>query len=560
MHSHLPMRRSLAVCALFLIGCEGRALDFGQPLGAAPAPSSSDQTPADAAEPNPCTSEPSPDVTPLRRLAHEEYRHAAGDLFGTAAVSGVVSAQVDGFAADPVSLGFKNSAAFLDVKSVLMQQYFDAAEAIAAKAVEALPTLLPCTGDEATCAAQFIPRFGRKAYRRALTDAERQAYVALYTQARARGDDFKTAIEGVLLAFLLSPHFAYRVEVDDVGSGPVRALRPQELATRLSFLFWRSGPDDALLTAAEAGRLGTAQDVEREARRLLADPKAARLTQLYEEWLDVDELGGLRRDGAAYPGLDARLGEDLREEVRAYVRSVLLDGDGTLATLLTSPHTFVNGALAQHYRLPGITGAAWTRVQQPGRRGGLLMLGGALIPHDKEARTSIVMRGLGLRTQLLCQVVPAPPPDVPALGDISPDQTQADRLAQHRSNPSCSGCHSVMDPLGVPLEGFDAVGRARTADERGRALSTLGRLTNTDVDGPVSDGLELVTKLSTSAQVRSCFATQAFRFVSGRQETAVNACSTFRLKARFAETGGNMRELFVALTQTDDFLFRRVAP
>ncbi len=553
------MQRSLAVFALFLIGCEGRALDFGQPLGAA-APGTNGAPPQDEPEPNPCTSEPSPDLTPLRRLAHEEYRHAAADLFGTTAVSAVVNAQVDGFAADPVSLGFKNSAAFLDVKSVLMQQYFDAAEAIAAKAVEALPALVPCTGDETTCATQFIERFGRRAYRRALSAAERQAFVGLYAQARIRGDDFKTAIEGVLLAFLLSPHFVYRVEVDDVGSGPVRALRPQELATRLSFLFWRSGPDDALLSAAEAGRLGTPQDVEREARRLLADPKAGRLTQLFEEWLDVDELSGLRRDTAAYPGLDPKLGEDLREEVRAFVRSVLLEGDGKLSTLLTSQHTFVNGALAQHYRLPGITGTQWTRVQQPGRRGGLLMLGGALIPHDKEARTSIVMRGLGLRTQLLCQLVPAPPPDIPSLGELGADQTQADRLAQHRSNPSCAGCHSVMDPLGVPLEGFDAVGRARSADERGRALSTLGQLTNTDVDGPVTDGLDLVTKLATSAQVRSCFVTQAFRFTSGRKETAVNACSTFRLQARFAESGGDLRELFVGLTQTDDFLFRRVAP
>jgi hypothetical protein len=503
-----------------------------------------------------CEPTPTPGSAPMRRLSHEEYQHAVEDLFGDAALARQVSA---GFITDSVSLGFRNGARFLDVKPVMMQKYQEAAETVAAQVTTTanLPRLVPCptSGGEA-CARQTIERLLLRAYRRPAPAADVDRYLTVW-RTGSTGADFRTGMEWVVATVLQAPKFLYRVEVD-APTTATRALEPYELASRLSFLFWQSGPDDALLEAARLGRLATAQDVEREARRMLDDPKAERVFNFFEQWMDVDELDPLRRDATAFPGLPATLATLLREETRQFVKAAVLDGDGRFETLLTSPVTFVNGDLARHYGLPGITGAAWQRTTfTSGRRGGLFMNSGALVSHDKQTRTSIVNRGMRVRTQLLCQTVPAPPDNVPLnLGAIDATFSQADRLAQHRTNPSCSGCHSLLDPLGEPFENVDAVGRERTS-ENGRPVRTTGEVLGTrDIDGAVTSGMDLMQKLAASDEARECMVTQLFRFSHGRQEEGADLCSRQRALEKFKTSDWNVRELFVALTQTDDFLFK----
>jgi hypothetical protein len=555
------MRRTLLLMVLSLWGCEGSILG---PLGVElPQPGTPEipGTPPGPGEPPPivtaCTDSPTPGTAPLRRLSHEEYQNALVDLFGNTALAQQVTQD---FVQDPVSLGFRNSARFLDVKLVMAQAYLKAAETVATEQVRTLNTWLPCatTGGEA-CAQQLIDGKLKRLYRRPLTAAEKNTYLTLF-RTGSMGTTFATGVEWMLVTALQSPNFLYRPEVE--GDLSARTLTPHELASRLSFLLWRSIPDDALLLAAEQGRLTTKQDVEREARRMLEDPKAERIFEFFEQWLDIDEVNPLRRDAAAFPGLSATLSDDLRAEAREFVRQTVLrgEGGGTLETLLSAPHSYVNTSLAAHYRLPAPQQAGFQKILWPGgTRGGLFMNTASLVSHDKLSRTSIVNRGLRVRTLLMCQTIPAPPDNVPLnLGAIDATFSQSDRLAQHRADPSCAGCHTLLDPLGEPFENIDAVGRVRSVDEAGRPIVTTGSIAGASdaLNGPVSDGADLMRKLASADEVRQCVVTQAFRFSHGREEEPADLCSRQRTLQAFKDANWNVKELFVALTQTDDFLHK----
>lgn len=550
-------RITLAVVLCAMASCQGSA--------GALAADRTNALPALSSELNPCTNEVAVGSAPIRRLSHAEYAYSLIDVLDSSLTS-AVQAQAATLLADSVSLGFKNSAAFLQVSNVLATNYMDAAEQVSIAAVKDLPALLPCAAAapaaEAPCAGQFITGLGAKLYRRPLSAEETAAYTVVYESARKSGYDFATGIQWVLFTFLQSPGFLYRVEVDGASNpAPVRALDAQELAVRLSYLIWQSGPDAALAKAAADGKLKTKDDLAREATRMLTDAKAARTFDFFSQWLNTDSLASLERDATAFPNLDPGLPRLFQTEVQQFVSNVVMKGDSKLSTLLTAPYTYANAALAKHYGLPAVTGTGWQQVPWQGRRGGLFMLGGVLTAKDKTTRTSIVRRGLMMRTQLMCQLVPAPPPDIPSLGPIDQTLSQADRLAGHRSNPSCAGCHTLLDPLGVPFENIDAVGRPRTADEGGHPSLTAGvltGLTESPLEGPVIDGLDLMSRFGQSSDVASCFTTQLYRFSAGRKEEPADACSRYQLRQRFAGSGGNIKDLIVGLTQTDDFSNRRV--
>jgi Protein of unknown function (DUF1592)/Protein of unknown function (DUF1588)/Protein of unknown function (DUF1595)/Protein of unknown function (DUF1587)/Protein of unknown function (DUF1585) len=541
--------------AFLWFGCEGRIFqnDRDTPTTAAGGGS---------AEVTPCTGDLMVGNAPMRRLSHEEYRNSIADIqpsWGTQ-----VATEMASLTQDSESLGFRNGATFLDVKPVLAQQYMDAAEKIAASAVANLKALLPCdaAAGETPCSNQFIRSFGRKIYRRALTDEEAARYAVVYANARTAGYDFKTGVEWIIFSFLQSPGFLYRVEIDPPGSAGIRPLSSQEIASRMSYLLWQSGPDETLLTAAEAGQLASKQEIADQARRMLEAPQARRLVSFFDQWLQWDRLESLQRDPKIFLGLPGNLGPLLRIEAQTFVEKTVFDEDHTLSSLLSGPYSFVNQTLAQHYGLPAVVGASFQRMATPGR-GGLMMLGGSLATRDLNSRTSIVHRGVALRTSLMCQVVPAPPPNIPALGPIDASLSQAQRLAEHRKNAACSGCHNAIDPLGQTLEGFDAVGRIRTKDEAGHTVETAGELTNSrdlNLNGPVANGLELMQKFAQSSEVRDCFATQLYRFSMGRKEETADACSQFTMKKSFESSGGNVKELVFSLTQLIDFTHKQVQP
>jgi hypothetical protein len=498
---------------------------------------------------------PAPGAAPLRRLSNAEYRNTLQDLLAqVTGVDGAVASATKDFVDEAESLGFRNNAEFLGVSSLVAQGYLDAAEALAPLAA-GTASLVGCTSGDAACAGQFIEAFGKRAFRRPLAADEAARYQALFAKATAQGFDFKTGIEWIVFAMLQSTQFLYRVELGaprDSGYVPSQ----YETASRLSYLIWQSMPDQALLDAAAAGELTTKPQIAAQAQRLLQDPKSTRLLEYFDQWLDLDRLGGLDRDPNVYPSLDPSLPALLRQETHAFVTDLLKKPQGSLTELLTGQYSFLNADLAKHYGVPGPTGASFERVEMPGRAGVLTQ--GMLLAHDKPTRTSIVRRGLKVRLDLLCEKVPAPPNDVQLdLEGLGEGLTQRQRLEKHRTVASCAGCHNLMDPIGVAFEGFDAVGRPRSLDEAGKPVDVSTELSLTlDANGAVSGPAELAQKLAQSQEVRDCYLAQSFRFFYGRDYTDADKCTMAQLGLAFESGKQSLSGLIVALTQTDQFLYR----
>jgi hypothetical protein len=478
------------------------------------------------------------------------------------AVVALVPTVTSGFPSEPESLGFRNSGDYLTVPSLAAQTYLDAAERIAETAASASNFVTCANGtQDAACATSFINSFGKQVYRRPLTAEDTGRYQALYQKATSSGYDFKTGIEWIVFAMLQSQQFLYRFELGATPTGNYAKPTQYELASRLSFIYLQSMPDAALLAAADNGELETPAQIEAQARRLLADPKGGRLLDYFEQWLDIDTMPEMVRDATIYPNLDPALPALLQGETRAFAADLLASPAGTFDALFTAPYTFANAALARHYGLSGPTGSTYERLDAPGRAGVLTQ--GMMLAHDKATRTSIVRRGLKIRTDVLCQIVPAPPPDVDlsSLDKTVTGVSQRERLEQHSTQMACAGCHKLMDPIGAVFEGFDAVGRTRTVDEMGLPVVLASEVSGTrDANGPVSSPAELGQKLAQSAQVRNCYVTNNFRFFYGREVEQADSCSLARLLVDFKAADYNLTELLVSLTRTDAFLYRGVTP
>jgi hypothetical protein len=502
-----------------------------------------------------CGGEPAPGASPIRRLSAWEYDNTIYDLLGDDTHPAAAFPQEGGS-------GFDNNADVSAVTRLMAQKYLDASEAIAARAVADLGALLPCdpVADEHACVEQWLDGFGLRAWRRPLTADERTAMLALFDEARAT-EDLPTSVSLLLQAFLQSPHFLYRVELGIPGEQGTAAVRltGHEMASRLSYLLWGSMPDAALLDAAAAGGLTTPEDVEAHARRMLDDPKARRMVEhFHEQWLGTTRLATLEKDTSVFPAWSPELSAKQAQEALAFVDHVFFAGEGTLDELLTAPYTFVDAELAELYGLPAPAGAGLQKTEAAGGvvLSGILSQGGVLSAYALADTTDPIKRGLFVREHLLCQIPPPPPDVIPELPPVDPDATTRERFEQHRSDPACAACHSMFDPIGFGFENYDAVGRWRTS-ENGLPIDASGELTAADVAGEFVGVRELGTKLAASEDVAQCMTRQWFRFAYGRLESEeLDACNMDALATTFSESGHDLRELLVALTQTDAFMFR----
>jgi len=345
--------------------------------------------------------------------------------------------------------------------------------------------------DETACATTILTTLARRAYRRPLTDADLEAPLRFYKEARASAD-FDAAIRDALPTILASPKFLYRAERAPSGVAPGASYRipDLEMASRLSFFLWRRAPDEGLLAAAEKGSLSTASVFDGEVRRLLADPRAQSLvTGFAFQWLKLRALDDVDPDAVIFPNFDDGLREAFRREIELFIQSVLRE-DRSVTDLLTADYTFVNERLALHYGIPGVRGSRFRRVTlADSNRRGLLGKGGVLMATSYANRTAPVIRGAWILENILGTPPAAPPPDVegfPENKDGEKPRTVREIMEQHRAKPSCSSCHAVMDPLGFALENFDAVGAWRTQDRfAGTPIDASGRLADgTAVGGP----------------------------------------------------------------------------
>lgn len=344
--------------------------------------------------------------------------------------------------------------------------------------------------EEDACAQTILLGLARRAYRRAVTANGIRTPLKFYKEARAAGG-FDAGIEMGLRAILVSPEFLFRVERDPAGAVPGAPYRisDTELATRLSFFLWSSIPDAELLDLAIAGKLRAPGVLEKQVRRMIADPRSKVLaTNFAGQWLYLRNLASASPDMRIFPDFDDNLRQSLRQETEMFFDAVMREDRGAL-DLIKSDFTFVNERLARHYGIPNVYGSRFRRIALPEglARGGLLAHGSVLTVTSYATRTSPVIRGKWIMENLLGVVPPAPPPAVPALKDNGNGGrflTMRERLAQHRDNPACSGCHQLMDPAGFALENFDAVGRWR-AREESTPIDAAGGLP----DGSKFDGL-----------------------------------------------------------------------
>jgi hypothetical protein len=305
------------------------------------------------------------------------------------------------------------------------------------------------------------------------------APLKFYKEGRA-GGGFDDGIEMALRSILVSPEFLFRVEQDPAGAAPNTAYPVSclELATRLSFFLWSSIPDDELLDAAIAGKLEQPEVLEKQVRRMLTDERSRALVNNFaDQWLYLRNLSSATPDMRLFATFDDNLRQAFRKETELLFESIMRE-DRSVLDLLRADYTFVNERLAKHYGIPNVYGSRFRRVTVGLERGGLLRQGSILTVTSYATRTSPVKRGSWVLGNILGMPPPPPPPNVPALKDntgIDKIQSMRERIAAHRANPACAGCHQLMDPVGFAFENYDAIGRWRLTED-GAPINTEGGL------------------------------------------------------------------------------------
>jgi hypothetical protein len=476
-----------------------------------------------------------PGPSPMRRLTRFEYNNTVRDLLGD------TTQPANAFPPEELAFGFDNNADALATSPLLAEQYLLAAENLAKTAVQNLGKLVPCdpAGGE-SCAHTFIVEFGRRAWRRPLEPDEVDGLLALFRS----GADFPTGIRLVLEVMLQSPAFLYRVETGAPGA----AARPSswEMASRLSYLFWATMPDDTLFRAAAADELAASDQVLAQAQRMLADPRARVVVDnFHRQWLQLNRTDSMQKDAAIYPAFSAELAQLMKTETHTFLDYVVFDGNGDLDMLLEAPFSFMNATLAQFYGVAGPSGSTFERVAlNPTERAGLLSQAGLLAIYAKPNQTDPVHRGKLVREKFFCQTLPAPPGNIVIMPPpLDPTLTTRQRFQQHSTDPACASCHTLMDPIGLGFESFDGIGQFRTT-ENGLTIDASGTISASDVDGNFVGVVDLAHRLAQSQEVRACV------------ETPDDRASLEELQQRFEQSGYKLRDLILALAQTDAFLYR----
>lgn len=501
---------------------------------------------------------------PLRRLTREQYHTSVIALFPTLKLTETPAQR---FPADELAGPFLTNVA-QPISPMQVDLYATAAQDLAAKATADVNALVAgCNrfkGDE-FCGTTTLHAIARRAWRRPLSDDEKNALTALYRLGAANNGGLARGMALGLEVILSSPSFLYLVEPGTPLPDGRLQLTGAGLATRLSFFLWNQGPDDALLDAAERGELSTPEGVATHAWRMLKDERAStQLARFHLEWLGLGGFDTLEKDSRRYPFFTAEARKAMKAETVAFVDTVIRRSDGRLETLLSAPFTLAQEPSLRVYGIdpptsfvPGLpTGL------DPSQRAGILTQPAWLAAQANIATTSPVHRGLFVVTNLLCVQLGSPPPgvDLTPIGvDPTGQRSRRQLVEQHTSNPQCAGCHRLMDPIGLLFERYDAVGAWRTKDPDDKLpIDTRVTITTgSDLDGPVEDPVAFIQKLAKSPRVHDCAVRQWYRFAFGRKETADDEVELDKLSARFRASTGNLPDLLVAIVTSDAFRTRK---
>jgi len=414
---------------------------------------------------------------------------------------------------------------------------------------------------QAACAEKIINRLGMRAYRRPLTAHDRAGLMGFYTSGAAKGG-FEEGIRSALQAMLASPWFVFRFETPPAAVAPGQdyKISDVDLASRLSFFLWGSIPDSTLLALAQQHALSNPKTLERQVRRMLADPRSSALsTRFASQWLRLQDIDKARTDAFWFPDYNQQLADAMRRETELFFNDIV-KGDRSILELLTADYTFVNDRLARHYGIPNVAGQEFRKVTYPdSTRRGLLGQGSMLVQTSLANRTSPVLRGKYVMEVLIGMPPPPPPPNVPALeetndGNQGRPLTTRERMEIHRRNPTCNACHQYMDPIGLALDNFDVTGRWRYR-ENGQELDTRGKM----YDGtPVTNPSDLTRALIKRPIpfVRS-FAENLMAYAIGRRVEDFDE-PTIRVISRDAEASGyKMSSFIMGVVNSDAFRNKR---
>lgn len=497
-----------------------------------------------------------PGPSPMKLLSRTQYLNSVRDLVGV--VNGLETAL--GASSNASAFGLVQP----DVAQVDLENYRNAATTVAA-AVVTNPTLMsrlaPCADSTAkrACAAAFVQTFAARAYRAPITDAaDVERHLALYDLGAkvSVAHGIELLIQGILQA----PRFLYRVEIgsgEKVSPTAVK-LSPYELAARLSFTVWDSLPDAKLTTAATSGALATKEGVSAQLEWMLQDQKGSNLVRRFlENWIRLPDLDNTVKDATLYPQWTrTTLRASMKAQASTFFDDLLTNQGGTLSALLTSSTVFVNKDLGSYYGTTG--GDAFTSARgAPGATAGVLTLPAFLALMAKPSESSPIYRGKFVREQMLCQLLPAPPANIPKPPNVTAGVSTRERLRQHEADASCSACHQLMDPIGFGFESYDALGKYRTTDGS-TEVDTSGELIGTgEIDGKFAGVAELGQKLSQSETVRQCMARQWFRFALARfEQPIIDDCSMKGLLDAFEAAGSDLNTLPKAIVASDAFQYR----
>jgi hypothetical protein len=541
----------------------GAAESFGTSSApAVPGTTSASGNPTHGGNPNGTTPAPPPTITPsnpepvpfapargaYRRLTNAAFNNTLRDL-----LAGPV--QIGALEPDSWAIGGLPTvgAAEVSISELGVEQYQSAVDAAVEQAFEdptrrtAIVGCSPTSVEDIRCFETFVRTFGRRAFRRPLTEQQISRYVGLITDVASTWADANEGLQAATTAFLLSPNFLYRLERGQpVENSSFWQYTSHEVASRLAYFLTNSTPDETLLELADQDGLRTSDAVRGQAERLLNGPSGRESVGNFAYELFQLRLVSLRaKDPELFPEYDANLQQAMMQEVPAMFASVVFDQQSSALDLFTTRNTFVTGPLAALYgvEVGALDESGLTPITLPEERAGLLGTGAILSIYGSQKEGSPTLRGKFVREVVLCQSMHAPPADVSTVFEDPPQGqtlTKREKLTMHQEAPQCSGCHALMDPIGLTLESYDAIGRYRTTDA-GKPIDVSGSLDGTAFSG----GVELGQLLANRSETAACMLRNLYRYATGHVETAAEASVLETLIQRFTAADYRLRDLMI---------------
>ncbi len=496
------------------------------------------------------------EIVGMRRLTEAEYRRAIADVFGPdIKIQGRFEPAVrrEGL----IAIG----SAQASISSSGMEQYYSMASGISAQILGAdgrkkYLTCQPVSAQKAddACAGKFIAQYGRMLYRRPLETGELKALVNRAHKAATDSRSFQVGLEETLTSMLTSPHFLFRIERSENAQGaPI--LDGYSRASRLSFLFWDASPDNELLQAAEKGELSTQAGLAKQVDRLASSPRLSDgLSAFFDDMLQMDLFRTQTKDPARFPKYSQVLVEDSRQQTLRTLLDLLVTKNGDYRDIFTTRDTFLTRNLAMVYNVPYTSNAGWSpyTFKETSGRAGVLTQVSFLSLFSHPAQSSPTKRGVALNEIFLCQAIPTPPADVDftAVNGSGPDRkpTARARLEMHRNNPSCSACHSLMDPPGLMLEKFDALGQSRE-NEDGFPIDVKSVIAGHAVEGATGLG----QMMHDDPAAPACLVRNLFSTGAGRAPVADDYKIVSTLTKAFADGGYRVPAFLRTAAKSDSF-------